>query len=387
VLAILAPGQGAQQQGFLTSWLTLDVVRENLERASELTGIDLVAAGTVMSDTDITDTAIAQPLIVAASLATIAALPSLPERPVIAGHSVGEFAASAIAGAIAADDALRLVTARGAAMAAASAETAGGMVALLGGDPVEVRDSITAAGCVIANLNATGQVVAAGPRPALDRLLADPPARARLRPLAVAGAFHSPLMTPARDTVATAAGAVAASHPHHALLSNADGTVVTNGAETLSRLVSQICSPVRWDLCMRTLATLGVTAAIELAPAGTLTALIKRDLPDAQVVSIRTPEDLRAASSMIGEHAAELVEAAPPWQLVVAPARGTATVGIPHPGGVVAAGEIVVQVKTRTEAIDVRSTCAGYVVEWLVHDGDPVSEGQPLARIAAEVFA
>jgi [acyl-carrier-protein] S-malonyltransferase len=176
-------------------------------------------------------------------------------------------------------------------------------------------------------------------------------------------------------------------HPTHALLSNADGTLVTNGAEAVSRLVSQVCAPVRWDLCMRTLALLGVTATIELAPAGTLTALVKRELPEVQAIALRTPDDLPTAVSMVIENSAELVESAPPWQLVVAPAGGTAAVGAPHPGGAVAAGEIVVQVRTRTEAIDVRTEHAGRVVEWLVDDGDPVSEGQPLARIEGEVHA
>jgi len=381
VLAILSPGQGAQQQGFLTPWLDLDLVRQSLSQASDAVGIDLALAGSVMSDTDITDTAIAQPLIVAASLATASCLGPSPDRIVVAGHSVGEFAAAAIAGAIGADAALQLVSVRGAAMAAASSDPAGGMVAILGGDPVDVRRTIEACGCVIANHNAAGQVVAAGDQPALDRLLASPPLRARLRVLAVAGAFHSPLMSPARDAIAVAAGRVTPTHPRHALVSNADGTVVTNGAEALSRLVSQVCSPVRWDLCMRTLSSMGVTAAIELAPAGTLTALIRRELPDVEVLALRTPDDLADAESLIIEHSAELVEAAPPWQLVVAPARGTATVGPPHPDRTVAAGEIVVQVRTRTEALDVRSERAGHVVEWLVHDGDPVSEGQPLARI------
>jgi [acyl-carrier-protein] S-malonyltransferase len=194
-------------------------------------------------------------------------------------------------------------------------------------------------------------------------------------------------MAPARDTVSDAADTVSTVHPHHALVSNADGTVVMNGAEALSRLVSQVCSPVRWDLCMRTFASMGVTATIELAPAGTLTALIKRELPGVTTLALRSPDDLPAARGLVSEHTTELVEAAPPWQLVVAPAGGTASVGQPHPDGAISAGEIVVQVRTRTESIDIRSDRAGHVVEWLVHDGDPVSEGQPLARIEAEVNA
>jgi [acyl-carrier-protein] S-malonyltransferase len=387
VLAILAPGQGAQQQGFLTPWLTLDGVVENLQRHSEAAEIDLLAAGTTMSDTDITDTAIAQPLIVAASLATAALLPDLPRGTVFAGHSVGEFAACALAGTLSEAAAVQLVATRGAAMAKAAAAPASGMSAILGGDAAEVRKAIDEAGCAIANINATGQVVAAGTTAALDRLAAALPARARLRPLAVAGAFHTDLMAPARDAIAAAASRVETSHANFGLLSNADGTLITNGAEALSRLVSQVCSPVRWDLCMQTLATLGVTATIELAPAGTLTALIRRELPDVATLALQTPEDLEVARRLIDDHAAELTDTSLPWQLLVAPAGGTVSVTDAAVDAPLAAGEIVVRVSTRTEELEVRTDRAGHLVEWLVNDGDPVSAGQPLARVCAEVFA
>jgi [acyl-carrier-protein] S-malonyltransferase len=387
VLAILSPGQGAQQQGFLAPWLTIDSVQTNLRHHSEATGVDLTAAGTTMSDTDIVDTAIAQPLIVAASLLSADLLGDLPAQTVLAGHSVGEFAAAAIAGALSTDDALALVAARGAAMAAASISPAGGMTAILGGDLGEVTTAITVAGCSVANVNATGQIVAAGTLDALEALAANPPARARLRPLAVAGAFHTALMGPARDRVAEVAGGISPVHPHLGLLSNADGTLVANGAEALSRLVSQVCAPVRWDLCMRTLASLGVTGAIELAPAGTLTALIRRELPHVETVSLRSPDDLPAAHQLIRDHAAELTDQAMPWQILVAPAGGTATVDRAAERHHLAAGDVVVRVTTRTEAIDVRTPHSGQLVEWLVHDGDPVSAGQPLARLTDEVLA
>lgn len=384
MLAILAPGQGAQQQGFLTPWLTLDGVVENLQRHSEAAGIDLIAAGTTMSDSDITDTSVAQPLIVAASLMTAALLPDLPRGTVFAGHSVGEFAASALAGALSDVDAMRLVTERGAAMASASASPAGGMTALLGGDAAEVMQAIAAAGCTVANHNASGQVVAAGTAEALDRLAAAPPARARLRPLAVAGAFHTDLMAPARESIAAAASTVVVTDAEFGVLSNADGKLVTAGDELLSRLVSQVCSPVRWDLCMQTLAALGVTATIELAPAGTLTALIRRELPDVATLALRSPEDLATARQLINEHAAELTCTTMPWQLLVAPAGGTVSVIGASLDATLSAGDVVVRVTTRTEDLEVRAERAGHLLEWLVHDGDPVSAGQPLARVSAE---
>jgi [acyl-carrier-protein] S-malonyltransferase len=387
VLAVLAPGQGAQQQGFLSPWLTHDGVRANLDRFSAAAGLDLVAAGTIMSDADITDTAVAQPLIVAASLMTAALLPDLPADTILAGHSVGEFAAGALAGSLDPDDAMRLVAIRGRAMAAASAAPPSGMLAILGGDPAEVAAAIAAAGCSVANHNAAGQVVAAGTREALDRLVANPPAGGRLRPLAVAGAFHTSLMAPAREAIASAAAQVTASDPAYGLLSNSDGALVTDGASVLERLVSQVCSPVRWDLCMQTLGTLGVTATIELAPAGTLTALVRRALPGVDTVALRGPDDLERARTLIDEHAAELTDVGMPWQILVAPAGGTvsaAAVSLDHP---LAAGDVVMRVTTRTEQVDVKAAVAGHLVEWLVQDGDPVNAGQPLARVIAEVPA
>ena len=173
------------------------------------------------------------------------------------------------------------------------------------------------------------------------------------------------------------------------MISNVDGTLVTSGAEMVSRLVSQVCAPVRWDLCMQTLGSMGVTAAIELAPAGTLTALIRRELPDVAILALRTPEDLEAARALIDEHRAELTDLTLPWQLLVSPAGGT--VSLPDTGAgdhpTLAAGDLVVRVTTRTEDLEVRAERAGQLVEWLVHDGDPVSAGQPLARVTAEVFA
>jgi len=387
VLAVLAPGQGAQQQGFLTPWLTLGDVVENLQRHCDAAKIDLIAAGTTMSDTDITDTAIAQPLIVGASLMTAALLPDLPRGTVFAGHSVGEFAASALAGALSDAEAMQLVAIRGAAMAQAAAAPSSGMTAILGGDADDVRSAIADAGCSVANMNATGQVVAAGTVEALDRLAANPPARARLRPLPVAGAFHTALMAPARKAIADAASRITATPPTFGLLSNADGTLMGSGAEVLSRLVSQVCAPVRWDLCMETLAALGVTATIELAPAGTLTALIRRQLPAITTLALRGPEDLDAARDLINDHSAELTDTELPWQLLVAPAGGTVSVGDAPVASALEAGDLVVRVSTRTEDLEVRAEQAGHLVEWLVHDGDPVSVGQPLVRVSAEVHA
>jgi [acyl-carrier-protein] S-malonyltransferase len=386
VLAILAPGQGSQRSGFLDAWLTEDT-QTLLKSYGAQTGIDLVAAGTTMSDAEITDTAVAQPLIVAASLLSASQLPDLPVGTVYAGHSVGEFAAAALAGVISADDALAVVATRGTAMAAAGREHPGSMVAVLGGDPDVVIAAIERSGCGVANANGAGQIVAAGPIDAVERLLADPPEGARLRQLAVAGAFHTSAMAPARDALAAAAAGVSVQDAEGGVVSNADGTLVTDGGEILRRLVEQVSRPIRWDACMRTLGALGVTATIELAPAGTLTGLVRRALPGVDAVALKTPDDLAEARRVILEHADNLAEETLPWQVVVSPTKGTVRVGEAALGSRVQPGTLLGNVATRGEEVGFRTVHGGRLVEWLVSDGDPVADGQPLARLAMEAPA
>ncbi|HVS68270.1 MAG TPA: ACP S-malonyltransferase [Mycobacteriales bacterium] len=302
MLAVLAPGQGAQKSGFLTPWLNEPAVADRLVECSAAAGRNLAAAGASMPDEAITDTAVAQPLIVAAGLAA-AALLDLPDGVVFAGHSVGEFTAACLAGVLSVPDTMRLVTVRGREMAAASADPPSGMAAVLGGDATDVTAAIERAGCVAANYNGAGQIVAAGTKDEIAALAAAPPAGARVRPLPVAGAFHSPLMLSARDAVAKAAAELAPADPTARVVSNRDGMVVSWGTQLVERLVSQICRPVRWDLCMTTLVELGVTAVIELPPAGTLTAMIRRVAPDIELLSLSSPDDIPAARQLIGRHA------------------------------------------------------------------------------------
>lgn len=337
-----------------------------------------------MSDADITDTAVAQPLIVAASLATAAALGPLPADTVFAGHSVGEFAAAALAGMLVPTTAMKLIATRGRAMAAASKERPSGMAAVLGGDEAVVIAAIERAGAVAANHNGAGQIVAAGPSEAIDRLLAEPPAGARVRSLAVAGAFHTELMSAARVALAEDAEWAQPTDSAFGVLSNRDGTLVTSGEEMLTRLISQVCQPVRWDACMRTLADLGVTAVIELAPAGTLVGLARRALPDVATLSLRTPDDLAAARDLIAEHGNRVPDVAPAWRILVAPAGGTVRLPDARSEGQLEPGTVVASVSTRTESLDVTATETSRLIELLVSDGDPVSAGQPLARIGTD---
>ena len=313
MLVIVAPGQGAQTPGFLTPWLELPGVRDRLGWLSAVAGLDLVAHGTVSDAEAIRDTAVAQPLIVGAGLVSLLGLFDQPgDGPgavgavgavgATAGHSVGEITAAAAAGVMTAEQAMVFVRERGRAMAAASAVTPTGMSAVMGGDPDELAASLQQHGLTAANNNGGGQVVAAGTLEHLAAFAAEPPAKARVIPLKVAGAFHTHHMAPAVTALGEQVQSFTVGDPTIPLVSNADGAVLHDGRDVLARLVSQVSSPVRWDLCMRTFADLGVTGLIELPPAGTLVGLAKRGLPGVETLALKTPDDLEAAQRMIREH-------------------------------------------------------------------------------------
>jgi [acyl-carrier-protein] S-malonyltransferase len=309
VIVIACPGQGSQTPGFLAPWLELPGLREHLDSWSEAAGVDLATHGTTSDEETIKDTAVAQPLLVGAGLVALRALnggdAGAPTGTgAIAGHSVGELTATAGAGVLGETDAIRLVALRGRAMADASAVSPTGMSAVLGGDADEVLAAIARHGLTPANVNGAGQVVAAGALEALGALAAEPPTRARVIPLKVAGAFHTSYMQPAVDALAAAAADLSPADPVVPFVSNRDGEVVTAGRDVLDRLVAQVSNPVRWDLCMDRFADLGVTALIELPPAGTLTGLAKRALKGVELLAVKTPDDLDAARTLIEEHTA-----------------------------------------------------------------------------------
>jgi [acyl-carrier-protein] S-malonyltransferase len=364
----------------LAPWLDLPEVAARLRWASAVTGLDLVAAGTTADAATIRDTAMAQPLLVATALA-LAPEVGVGEAGVLAGHSVGEFAAAALAGAISAETALVLVRERGRLMAQDADATPTGMSAVLGGDAAEVTATLDALGLVAANVNTAGQVVAAGPLDALARLADAPPAGARVRGLEVAGAFHTDYMSDARAGLAKVAAAVRYDDPRAKLLANADGAVVTHGADVVARLVDQVAKPVRWDLCMQTMKDLGVTAVIELPPAGTLVGLVRRALPDVQTLAVKSPDDIGAALALASQHAHVPSEPAPSWRIAVAPIAGTFRPCDVAAGSAFAAGETVGFVVSNRSESTVAAAHGGVLIEWLAHDGDPVAPGQPLARL------
>src|SRR6516162_5041079 len=342
MLVIAAPGQGAQTPGFLAPWLELPGFAGRLAAWSDLVGCDLIRYGTTAAKDEITDTAIAQPLLVAAALAAAEALgtggdgtpaQAGQQAGMAAGHSVGELAAGAIAGVISAEDAMRLVGVRGRAMAKAAAAEATGMTAILGGDQDEVLAALAGHGLTPANVKGAGQIVAAGTMAQLDALAAAPPAGARLRPLSVAGAFHTVHMAPAVDALREAAAGVTVADPEMELLSNLDGAAVRTGADWLERIITQVSAPVRWKECMASMAEAGTSAFIELPPGGILTGLARRALPGVATAALKTPDDLTAARSLLAEHGAPDPfdhGHLPEWRLLVSPHDGTFRAGQPE---------------------------------------------------------
>ena len=293
MLALIAPGQGSQTPGMLASWIEDPSARALLTQWSQAIDLDLIHLGTSADADEIRDTANAQPLIVAAGLLSARALAADGKFSYVAGHSVGEITAAAIAGVFSPLDALRLVRVRGLEMAKAAAASPSGMAAVLGGDREVVLQAIADAGLVAANDNGGGQIVAAGDLEALAGLA---PEGARVRPLQVAGAFHTHFMESAVTAFKTFAQTIEVSDSTVGVLSNRDGAVLHSGSEICDRIVAQVANPVRWDLCMETMQATGISGAIEVAPAGTLAGLLKRGAPTIESFALKSPDELAAAS-------------------------------------------------------------------------------------------
>ncbi|MBI2245248.1 MAG: acyltransferase domain-containing protein [Nocardioides sp.] len=396
MLVIVAPGQGAQSPGFLRPWLEDPTFASRFAWLSTVAGLDLAHYGTEADAETIRATEIAQPLLVATGL--VAALELFPSPAdafeqvgAVAGHSVGEIAAAAGARVITAEQAMVLVRERGNAMARAAAATPTGMTAVLGGDRDEVLAALAEHGLTPANDNAAGQLVAAGTLEQLEALAAHPPAKARLMPLSVAGAFHTHHMEPAVGHLAALARSVSVHDPRTRVISNRDGRVVHDGRDVLARIVGQIASPVRWDLCLETMEDLGVTGILEMPPAGTLTGIARRRfsgsaLRGVETFALKTPDQLDDARAFCAKHGESSgLGISPTWRMVVSPAKGTF-----HQDGAAAGTDVLVpgaaigEVASLRDRSRVTAAHGGTVVEWLVEDGDLVSPGQPLLRLHPE---
>jgi [acyl-carrier-protein] S-malonyltransferase len=394
VLVIVAPGQGAQTPGFLTPWLAEETFRDRLGWLSAVADMDLAHYGTEADAETIRDTAIAQPLLVASGL--LAALELFPHPAdafrrigAVAGHSVGELTAAAGARAITAEQAMVLVRERGKAMASAAARTPTSMTAVLGGDRDEVLAKLAEHGLTAANDNGPGQIVAAGTVEQLAAFADDAPAKARLIPLSVAGAFHTEHMAPAVEVLGTLARSVSTHDPRTPLISNRDGQVVHDGREVVKRIVTQVANPVRWDLCLETMQDLGVTGVLEMPPAGTLTGIAKRALKGVETFALKTPDQLEDARVFCERHGSHSeLDHNPTWRMLVSPAKGTFQLGTEiREGGTIAPNARVGAVASSRDETPVTAPHGGTIVEWLVHDGDLVSPGQPLVRLHPEGVA
>lgn len=392
MLVIVAPGQGAQTPGFLEPWVEDPTFSARLEWLSTVAGMDLAHYGTKADQEAIRDTAVAQPLLVATGL--IAAVTLFPHPTdafgtvgAAAGHSVGELTAAAGLGVVTAEQAMVLVRERGKAMATASTVRPTSMTAILGGDREDVLACLERHGLTAANDNGPGQIVAAGTEQQLDQLEADPPSKSRLRRLTVAGAFHTEHMAPAVSALSRLAVSVSTHDPRARLISNRDGHVVHDGNEVLRRLVAQVATPVRWDLCMQTMSDLGVTGILEVPPAGTLTGIAKRALKGVDTFALKTPDLLDDARAFVDKHAegGGGLNATPTWRLLVSPAKGTFhATGELCSGIRLTADQPVGAVHSLRDEIPVVSHHGGTVVEMLVEDGDLVAPGMPLVRLHPE---
>jgi [acyl-carrier-protein] S-malonyltransferase len=260
------------------------------------------------------------------------------------------------------------------------------MTAVLGGDPDEVMAALARHGLTPANVNGPGQVVAAGTVEQLQALADDPPVKARLMPLSVAGAFHTEHMKPAVDVMGRLARGVSTHDARAPLISNADGKVVHDGRDVVRRIVKQVANPVRWDLCMETMTDLGVTGILEMPPAGTLTGIAKRVLKGVETFALKTPDQLDDARAFCDLHGSSSdMESSPTWRLLVSPAKGTfirdeaagAATTLPPDSP-------VGTVRSLRDETPIVAAHGGTIVEWLVEDGDLVSPGQPLLRLYPE---
>ena len=301
----MTPGQGSQTSGMYSTWITDEATKEVVKNYSTLINLDLIHYGTVASQSEITATNVAQPLLTALAFMSFSKLKMEPNENVIySGHSVGEFSAACLAGFYSDETAMKLVSVRGKAMAEAADSNSGtGMSAVLGGDKAEVIKHIEQFDLVPANVNSNGQIVASGLLTNIEKLSANPPASTKVRKLEVAGAFHSQFMKSAESELEKEFAQVDLTNPTCSFISNKDGQIITESAELKNRLISQITSPVRWDLCQAKMVEQGVTGMLELAPGGVLTGIAKREMPGVELFAIKSPEDIENAQAFINKHA------------------------------------------------------------------------------------
>lgn len=406
MLAFTFPGQGSQRPGMGALWVDHPSF-ELVEQASEVTGRD-VGELLLTADRDVlTRTDNAQLATFVLSLVVLDAAERIGLAPAAAaGHSLGEYTALVATGALDYEDGLRLVAERGAAMQHAAEVAPGTMAAVLGLDDDTVEAAcLRAEGDVwVANFNAPGQVVIAGTEEAVaeaGRIAKDLGAR-RVLSIPVGGAFHTPLMTPARDRLRKALSSVTFHPPEPPVVANVDARSHGSPEDWPSLLSAQLSSPVRWRHTLDTLVAAGTQTFVELGPGGVLTGLARRVLPtaDTVAVSVATPPELdrlievlagrsdayqAAIEHRAGERfhmserlllspAAGLFEPEPSLAALTPGRSGSGAEGL-----MIQVGDLVGRVGT----VEIRSAFAGTIEGVLVLSGERVSSGQPVAWLRA----
>ena len=300
MIACVFPGQGAQTVGMgRTLAEAFSICRETFAEADAALGFalsDVIFDGPADR---LTLTAITQPAILTMSVAAFRLLESRGIRPaLVAGHSLGEYSAHVAAGTFDFADAVRIVHHRGQYMQEAVPVGEGAMAAILGGDEALVAQACAEAaeGDVVspANLNAPGQIVIAGSAAAVAR--AGERAKAlgakRVIPLQVSAPFHCALMRPAEERLAPELRAVKARDPRVPVVANVDASPKTDAVSSIDALIRQVSAPVRWEDCVRRLASAGVTAYVEVGPGTVLSGLVKKIAREAVILNLDAPEGL-----------------------------------------------------------------------------------------------
>lgn len=389
MLAFTFPGQGSQRPGMGRPWVNHESW-ELVAEASEIADRD-VAHLLLDADADeLRDTRNAQLTTFVSSLMVLDAVERLGIEPSLcAGHSLGEYTALVATGAIGYDDGVRLVTSRAGAMHEAGTQSPGTMAAVLGLDDEDVEVACRRADSEVwvANFNAPGQVVIAGSHAGVEAASAHAKelGAKKVMPLQVAGAFHTPFMTAARDRLRDAIAAAAPRDIEVPVVSNVDGRAHDRGDEWASLLSAQLSSPVRWKHGLLAMAEFGITGFIELGPGGVLTGMTKRTVDNARSISVSTPDDLDKLIEWVGQFSPAGATLSPAHEgehlfaverLVVSPAAGvfTRSPQIADGTSIVVGQSIGVIGDT-----EVRSPFAGVVQSFIAVDGERVTAHQPIA--------
>ncbi|MGD0894839.1 MAG: ACP S-malonyltransferase [Acidimicrobiales bacterium] len=410
MLAFTFPGQGSQRPGMGANWVDHPSF-ELVEHASEVVGRDVATLLLTADQETLTNTANAQLATFVTSLVVLDAAERIGLEPAAcAGHSLGEYTALVATGALGYEDGLELVAERGTAMSEAAEHNPGTMMAVLGLADEDVETAcVRAEGEVwVANYNAPGQVVIAGEKDSLERAahLARKAGAKRVVAFPVGGAFHTPLMAPARDRLRKALAAATFFESDPAVVANVDAKAHPDGEDWPGLLSAQLCAPVRWRQSLDTLYASGARTFVELGPGGVLTGLAKRVLPAGSTVncSVATPVELEALVAALAGAAAQR----PPVErlvgehfsmaerLIISPGTGpfrptdAFAAAAPRLPGRAAdePGDRVVHVAVGdlvgwAGKTEIRSSFAGTLAGVLVLAGERVLHGQPVAWLRA----